>query len=48
MSDRIVGNRPCRNKLDLLSRMVIPQQAYSAIKHQVGVAKASESIKIEG
>jgi hypothetical protein len=34
-----VDNRPYRNKLDLLSRMVIPQQAYSAIKHQVAVGE---------
>ena len=46
LSRRIVDNRPYRTKLDLLSRMVIPQQAYNAIKHQVGVARATESIKI--
>jgi DNA uptake protein ComE-like DNA-binding protein len=46
--EKIVENRPYRNKLDLLSRMVIPEQAYSAIKHQVGVAKATESVKFAG
>ena len=45
-SDRIVNNRPYRNKLDLLSRMVIPEQAYNAIKHRVGVARATETIKV--
>ena len=48
MSERIVDNRPYRNKLDLLSRMVIPEQAYNAIRYQVGVARATESIKIAG
>lgn len=48
MSGRIVDNRPYRNKLDLLSRMVIPQKAYNEIKHQVGVAGATESIKVAG
>src|SRR3979490_2069936 len=46
--DRIVENRPYRNKLDLLSRMVIPEQAYSAIRDMVGVARANESIKVAG
>src|SRR3979411_2463827 len=37
MSDRIVENRPYRNKLELLSRMVIPEQAYGIIRDLVGV-----------
>jgi DNA uptake protein ComE-like DNA-binding protein len=48
MTDRIVENRPYRNKLDLLSRMVIPEQAYSVIRDLVGVARATESIKVAG
>jgi hypothetical protein len=47
-SEQIVENRPYRNKLDLLSRMVILEQAYNAIKHQVGVAKATEPVKFTG
>jgi hypothetical protein len=46
MSDRIVDNRPYRNKLDLLSRMVIPEEAYNLIRNQVGVARATEPIKV--
>jgi DNA uptake protein ComE-like DNA-binding protein len=46
--DRIAENRPYRNKLDLLSRMVIPEQAYNLIRNQVGVAKATEFIKVAG
>lgn len=32
ISDQIVENRPYRNKLELLSRMVIPEHAYNAIR----------------
>jgi DNA uptake protein ComE-like DNA-binding protein len=46
VSDRILENRPYRNKLDLLARMVIPEPAYNAIKDQVGVTGATESVKI--
>ena len=46
MSDQVLENRPYRNKLDLLSRMVIPEPAYNAIKDRVGVAGATESVKI--
>jgi len=46
MSNRVVENRPYRNKLDLLSRMVIPEQAYNAIRDRVGVTRATESVKI--
>lgn len=37
MSDRIVDNRASRI---CAPRMLIPQQAYNAIKHQVDVARA--------
>jgi hypothetical protein len=37
-----------RDKLDLLSRMVIPENTYDGIKHQIGVAKATESVKFAG
>lgn len=48
VSDQIVENRPYRNKLDLLSRMVISEQAYNGIKHHVGIARATEPIKVTG
>jgi hypothetical protein len=47
-TERIIDNRPYRNKLDLLSRMVIPEQTYNVIRDHVGVAKATEAIKIAG
>jgi len=48
MTDKIVDNRPYRNKLDLLSRMVIPEAIYNGIRSMVGVAGATESIKFAG
>lgn len=42
---KIAENRPYRSKLDLLSRMVLPESAYNEIKHRVGVAGATEPIK---
>ncbi|MBV9086698.1 MAG: helix-hairpin-helix domain-containing protein, partial [Acidobacteriaceae bacterium] len=43
LADRIIENRPYRNKLDLISRRVIPDGAYARISHQVGVAVDSET-----
>ena len=43
---RLLENRPYRNKLELVSRMVLSQDEYSAIKHKVSVAEASEPVKI--
>ena len=48
VGDHIVENRPYRNKLDLLSRMVIPEQVYNTIKHHVGIARATEPVKVTG
>ena len=43
---RLLENRPYRNKLELVSRMVLSQDEYSAIKDKVSVAEASEPVKI--
>jgi DNA uptake protein ComE-like DNA-binding protein len=48
MTDKIVDNRPYRNKLDLLSRMVIPEATYNGIRTMVGVAGATQSVKFAG
>jgi hypothetical protein len=45
-AERLLENRPYRNKLELVSRMVLSQEEYSPIKDKVSVAKASESVKI--
>ena len=44
--NQIMENRPYRNKLDLLSRMVMPESSYNQIRHQVGIAEATEPIKV--
>ena len=44
--ERLLENRPYRNKLELVSRMVLSQDEYSAIKDKVSVAEAREPVKI--
>jgi hypothetical protein len=44
--NQIVENRPYRNKLDLLSRMILPESSYNQLRHRVGVAEATEPIKV--
>jgi hypothetical protein len=44
--ERLLENRPYRNKLELVSRMVLSKDEYSAIKDKVSVAEAGEAMKI--
>ena len=44
--DRIIENRPYRSKLDLLSRMVVSEAEYEALKNKIGIAHGREPIKI--
>jgi hypothetical protein len=44
--ERLLENRPYRNKLELVSRMVLSKDEYSAIKDKVSVAEAGEAVKI--
>jgi hypothetical protein len=44
--ERLLDNRPYRNKLELLSRMVLSKDEYALIKEKVGVADAGEPVKI--
>jgi len=48
MLDRLIENRPYRNKLDLVSRMVITQDLYDQIKRDIVIRQAEEPIKIAG
>jgi hypothetical protein len=45
-AERIVENRPYRNKLELVSRMVIPEKLYGSIRHQIGVRDTATDVKI--
>ncbi len=44
--DHIVENRPYRNKLELVSRMVIPEKLYGTIRHQIGVQDTADGVKV--
>jgi len=50
LAERIIENRPYRNKLDLISRLVVPEETYVAIKHLVYVPReaANEPVKVAG
>jgi DNA uptake protein ComE-like DNA-binding protein len=44
-AERILEHRPYRNKLDLLSQMVIPEAVYVQISRMVTVSKPQEPVK---
>jgi hypothetical protein len=44
--ERLLENRPYRSKLELVSRMILSQDEYSAIKDKVSVSEAREAVKI--
>ena len=44
--DRVIEGRPYRNKLDLLSRMILPQELYDSIKEHIDIARPNESVKV--
>jgi hypothetical protein len=46
MANRIVEGRPYRNKLDLLSRMIVPEDIYQLISHRVKVSEPEQPVKI--
>lgn len=46
MMDRVVEGRPYRNKMDLLTRMVVPQDVYDAMKEHIDIARPDEDVKV--
>lgn len=44
--DRIIEQRPYRNKMDLLARMIVPEDLYNMIKNRIDVRQADEGVKI--
>jgi hypothetical protein len=44
--ERLIENRPYRSKLELVSRMVLTENVYTAIKDKVGVAQGRKPIKV--
>lgn len=47
LADKVLENRPYRNKLDLVSRFVIPEESYDSIKHSIGVDDKSSDDPIK-
>src|SRR3954463_3196956 len=45
LMDRVVEGRPYRNKLDLLARMIVPQEVYDMIKDHIDIARPDEDVK---
>ena len=43
----LLNYRPYRGKLELVSRMVIPQSVYERIKHEIGVSDEATDAPIE-
>jgi len=43
---RIVEARPYRNKMDLLSRMIVPIDVFNTISARVSITKPDEAVKI--
>ena len=46
MVDRLIEGRPYRNKMDLLTRMIVPQDVYDVIKNYIDIARPDESVKV--
>lgn len=44
--DRVIEGRPYRNKMDLLTHMVVPQDVYDSIKSMIEVHHPDESVKV--
>jgi|SRR5581483_3250128 len=44
--ERLIENRPYRNKLELLSRIIVTEDVYASIKHKVAVHGATEPVKV--
>ena len=44
--DRLVENRPYRTKLELVSRMILPESVYAGIRDRVAVSEGRDPIKV--
>jgi hypothetical protein len=45
-ADRIVEGRPYRNKLELVSRIMLPSDVYSSIKGRVTASGPQDAVKV--
>ena len=44
--ERLVENRPYRNKLELMSRIIVTEDIYDTIKGRITVSHADEPVKV--
>ena len=44
--DRVIENRPYRNKLELVSRLIVPEDIYSGIHNRIAVERPDEPVKV--
>ncbi|MBA3913716.1 MAG: hypothetical protein H0X25_07635 [Acidobacteriales bacterium] len=44
--ERVMENRPYRNKLELVSRMILGEGMYQDIHHQIGIERPYEPVKV--
>ena len=45
LADRIMDNRPYRNKLELLSRLIVNEDVYNSIKRRLQVSGSNDAVK---
>jgi hypothetical protein len=46
MVDKLIEGRPYRNKMELLTRMIVPEDVYAIIKNHIDIAHPDESVKV--
>ena len=44
--ERLIAGRPYRNKMELLTRMIVPEDVYAVIKNHIDIARPDESVKV--
>ena len=45
-SERIIENRPYRSKLELVSRIMLPNDAFALIKERISITNPNEPVKV--
>ena len=48
LADRVIENRPYRSKLELVSRLALPEGEYAAIRDRIVVGGSRDPIKVAG